>query len=195
MDKGAFESFSQVEYITILKMLVMKKNQLPVTIEKPPNGSFYFQGTRVRFTDINPTPQALEEFQDMFQELGFALTPKETAEWLDNDANDTGVQLRYTDSEICDLVMNTNNDDSDDEMDEESEKKAYAPVSNNQAAHYSQQCLTWLEHQPEATAYNTTVLRELQSLASNKRVQSLKQASDKLLLNNAIKLIFTIVCA
>ena len=81
-----------------------------------------------------------------------------------------------TDSEICDLVMNTNNDDSDDEVEEEREEKDDAcPVSNSQAAYCFEQCLTWLEHQSEATAYNTTVLRELQYLASKKRVKSLKQ--------------------
>ena len=113
----------------------------------------------------------------MFQELGYALTTQEVVEWLDNDANDPGVQL-YTDtcSEICDLVMNRNHDDSDDEVEEESKKNDDAcQVSNSQAAYYFEQCLTWLEHQPEATAYNTTMLRELQSLASNKRVESLKQ--------------------
>ena len=39
---------------------------------------------------IGPAPQALVEFQDMFQELGFALTKQEVGEWLDNDANDPG---------------------------------------------------------------------------------------------------------
>lgn len=149
------------------------------SVKTKPPASFYSQGVRVRFSSadfkIGPTPQALVELQGMFQELGFTLTKHEVTEWLDNDADDQGVQL-YTDSEICDLVMNTNNDDSDDEVEEESEKKDdTCPVTNSQAAYYFEQCLTWLERQPEATAYNTTMLRELQSLAANKRVESLKQ--------------------
>ena len=168
MDKGAFESFSQVEYDPEDDEEELAR---PVPIEKPSNASFYSQGIRVRFT--NPAPQAFE-FQSMFQELGYVLTPQEVAKWLDSDANDPGIQL-YTDSEICDLVMNTNSDESDDEDEESEEKEDACPVSNSKAAYCFEQCLTWLEHQPEATAYNTTVLRELQSLASNKRVESVKQ--------------------
>ena len=36
--------------------------------------------------------------------------------------------------------------------------------------------LTWLESQAEATVYNTSVVRELQSLAAKKRFDSLKQS-------------------
>ena len=63
-------------------------------------------------------------------------------------------------------------------MDSEEEKEdcgAPCPVSHSEAAHYFEQCRLWLEHQPEAFVYNVTVLRELQSLAANKRMSSLKQ--------------------
>jgi len=36
------------------------------------------------------------------------------------------------------------------------------PLSNSQAAFMLEQCLTWLEHQPEANVYKTTLLRQLQ---------------------------------
>lgn len=116
----------------------------------------------------------------MFEEIGYALNQQELAEWLSSDANDSGVQI-YTDSEICDLVTHVNGDEDDthdDEHDDEAEEgqKNECPVSNSEAARCFEQCLTWLEHQPEATPYNTTLLRELQSLASNKRINSLKQA-------------------
>ena len=113
----------------------------------------------------------------MFQEIGFTLNQQELADWLYNDANDPGVQI-YTDGEICDLVTNAEGeDDTDDEDGEESPKKEVCPVSNSEAAHCFEQCWIWLEHQPEATFYSTTLLRELQSLASNKRVESLKQTN------------------
>ncbi len=51
----------------------------------------------------------------------------------------------------------------------------YAPVSHSQAASMFDKCMAWLEHQPEASAYNTSVLRELRTLASEKRLNSLKQ--------------------
>ena len=111
----------------------------------------------------------------MFDEMRFSLDQQEVAEWLNSDINDPGVQI-YTDSEICDMVTDEKGEiDSEDEEIEEGLKKEVCPVSNSQAACCFQQCLTWLENQPEATVCNTTLLRELQSLASNKRFESLKQ--------------------
>ena len=64
-----------------------------------------------------------------------------------------------------------NEQDSEDEGEEEGNPM----VSNGVAAHKFEQCLAWLEHQPEANAYNTSVLRQLHTLAARKRIQSLKQ--------------------
>ena len=181
MDKDVYESLSQVEY----DPCEAEEPVQPSVVNKPSDSSFYFGGFRVRFTKdfsigpeprIGPEHQALAEFQSMFEELGCDLNQQEVAEWLSSDANDSGVQV-YTDSEICDLVTNVNGDedDTDDEEAQEGQKNE-CPVSNSEAARYFEQCLIWLEHQPEATPYNTTLLRELQSLASNKRIDSLKQA-------------------
>ena len=49
-------------------------------------------------------------------------------------------------------------------------------ISHGDAARFFGLCLTWLENQLDATVYNTSVLRELQSLAATKRIQCLKQA-------------------
>ena len=125
MDEGAYESFSQMECNS--EDDNEEESALSVTATNKSPACFYSQGIRVRFStadfQIGPAPQALVEFQGMFQELGYALTTQEVVEWLDNDANDPGVRL-YTDtcSEICDLVMNRNHDDSDDEVEEESKK-------------------------------------------------------------------------
>ena len=171
MDEGAFQSLAQVKYDPA------EDETPPVKMRKScKNPSFYSGGIRSRFTwDFmsGPAPQTFIQFQGMFQELGHALTQQEVAEWLDQDANDPGVQL-YTDSEICDLVSSRGDDmHTDNEVEEEGYQAC--PVSNSQAASYFDQCLTWLEHQSEATIYNTTLLRELQSLAASKRAESLKQ--------------------
>ena len=38
-------------------------------------------------------------------------------------------------------------------------------------------CITWLQHQPEASAYSTSVLIQLKDMAAKKRLSSLKQTS------------------
>ena len=78
-----------------------------------------------------------------------------------------------TDTEICDLVSSPQIDSEDDSDQEEQP----CPVSHSKAAEMLEQCLTWLEHQQEASVYNTSVLRELHSLASEKRFRSMKQTS------------------
>ena len=80
------------------------------------------------------------KFQSMFEEIGYALNLQEVAEWLNSDVNDSGVQ-------IC------GDDDTHDEHDDEAEEgqKTECPVLNSEATRCFEQCLTWLEHQPEAT--------------------------------------------
>lgn len=93
------------------------------------------------------------------------------SEWLSSDWNDTGCET-LTDMEICDLVTGPQIDSEDD-----SDQEQPCPVSHSEAAEMLEQCLTWLEHQQEASVYNTSVLRELHSLASEKRFNSMKQTS------------------
>ena len=74
-----------------------------------------------------------------------------------------------TDSQICDFV-------SEDPDVGESEDEPQSPVfSHSEATFMFQQCLTWLERQPEANAYNTC-LWQFYSLAAEKRISSLKQS-------------------
>ena len=94
----------------------------------------------------------------MFHQLGFDLSQGEVAEWLDSDASDSGVQI-YTDTEICDLVTKKAVDEevllSEEEEDDEFEgDENICSVSNSDAAHYFDQCLIWLEQQPEASAFH-----------------------------------------
>lgn len=103
------------------------------------------------------------EFQSLFNELGFEIGQEEICEWLQSDFSDSGVQI-YSDADICEIV----NADME-EADEEEQSKC--PVSNVDAAFYFQQCIHW---QPEAS---TTVLRQLQSLAANERMDSLQQCT------------------
>ena len=61
--------------------------------------------------------------------------------------------------------------DSEEENDN-SEEVSKCPVSHSAAAHMFEQCLTWLEYQPEASAYNTSVLWQLQALSASKRMSN-----------------------
>ena len=96
--------------------------------------------------------------------------------WLENDEQDPGFQL-LTEEEICAAVtLNTQEDNVSDESDEdESSVTTQCPVSHSSAAYMLDKSLQWLEHQPEPTVHNVTVLRELWNLASNKRLQALTQ--------------------
>lgn len=172
MDKEVFELLSKVRYDA------PSEDIAETAVVGRCSRAFYFRGIRMKLAHDKktmPTDETLPEFQSMFAELGFDLSQQEIVEWVDSDASDSGVQV-YDDDEICDMVTNKAPEEAvDSEDEEEEEDQNVCPVSNSDAAHYFQQCLTWLERQPEASVYNTTLLRELQSLASNKRVESLKQ--------------------
>ena len=79
-----------------------------------------------------------------------------------------------TGEEICSHVMS--GEPSEDESDaEEAVAQPTCPVSNSQATHMLEKCLTWLEYQPEANQYNVYTLRELRALAVRKRGLSMRQ--------------------
>lgn len=59
---------------------------------------------------------------------------------------------------------------------ESSEPCATSIVSHSEAAHMLDQCLFWLERQPEVNAYNTLCLRRLHVLATEKRMNNFKQS-------------------
>ena len=140
-----------------------------------------WQGIRIRIAhsdactavpEVNDVPT--HEFETLFNELGVEIESDKIDEWLDSDINDSGVHM-YSDAEICELV--SRGEDSAESDDEESSDDEEVPmISHGDAARFFGLCLTWLKRQPEATVYNTSVLRELQSLAATKRIKCLKQA-------------------
>lgn len=118
---------------------------------------------------------AIDKFETLFSELGVEIESDEINEWLTSDANDGGVHI-YTDTEICELVSRSEDSHTtESESGETSDEEELPVISNGDAAHFFGLCLTWLESQPEARVYNTSVLRELRSLAARKRIESLKQ--------------------
>ena len=139
-----------------------------------------WQGVKIRIvhSDDSPTDVVSDiddelSFQSLFKELSVNIESAKIMEWLNSDANDKGVQM-YTDSEICDLVSRS--EDTTESTDDESSDEDIPVISDGDAARFFGLCLTWLESQAEATVYNTSVLRELQSLAAKKRLDSLKQS-------------------
>lgn len=162
---------------------------LPLQSPSKSTGGFaYWRGIRIRLShndeitsatqplDLSE-PENLDEFQSMFEELGFEMDKGVISEWLESESSISGVQI-YTDEDLCDMVTMeaTAEGEEADSEEEEEEESTKCPVSNSNAAHYFEQCLIWLEHQPEASVYNTSVLRELRSLAANKRIDSLEQS-------------------
>ena len=65
---------------------------------------------------------------------------------------------------VCELVSLSGENEVQSDDDDPEEEDQCPRVSNSDAIRMFEQCLTWLEQQPEATVYNTTVLRELHSL-------------------------------
>ena len=128
--------------------------------------------------DCSSSDVGIASFGSLFHELGFNIQADVISEWLDNDANDSGVQI-FTDSEICEFVSKSPSDpqiDSEEEN-ETSEEPSKCPVSHSEAARMFkfEQCLSWLEYQPEASAYNTSVLRQLHTLSASKTINTMRQ--------------------
>ena len=144
------------------------------------SSGFWWRGIRIRPALKTESSTDVTEFKTLFDELGVSLDEDNISDWLNCDFDiSSGVEI-YSDQEICDLVSPTNDNptaaDEEDE-DEEDDEEEKCTVSNSQAAYMFEQCLAWLEFQPEASVYNTTLLQELHSLASTKRMASLKQSS------------------
>ena len=160
----------------------------PLTRSQPSAGSSYaiWRGIKVRPShNTNPqhTPDELDpgcvsDFQSIFEGLGYDLHLDDVSTWLESDWDMSGNQI-FTDSEICELASHESSppeaeDEDEEEMDSEEIK---CLVSHSRAAFMFEQCLSWLEHQPEATIYNTALLRELHSLAAVKREDCFKQTN------------------
>ena len=113
-------------------------------------------------------------FHCLFEELRMKIECNEIVQWLENDTNDSGIQL-YSDAEICDIVSRSVEIHPEEEKErEEVDDEEPCSISNSEAAYMFERCLLWLEHQPEATVYNSMTLRDLKTMASKKRMKSLK---------------------
>lgn len=157
------------------------EDSLQLTETSQNRGCGLWHGIRVRIGNsddklsadsgsVDEDDVSIDSFQAMFHALGAEVESSEIADWLDSDKHDSGIQ----EDEICDIVsQHTTAESEEDEANEEEEEPC--PVSHGEAARMLEWCLTWLEHQPEATVYNTTVLRELQTMATKKKINSLKQ--------------------
>ena len=184
----AAEAWSEIKQDTLRKswQKIIPVSPLPTVS----CGCAIWRGVRIRIrsdseeTEPDKAEQRVREetdeleistFQDMLKEIGFDTDSDTIAEWLSSDSADSGVQL-FTDNEICELVSKSSENEVQSDDDDSEEEDQCPQVSNSEAIHMFEQCLTWLEQQPEATVYNTTVLRELHSLATSKRMESLKQA-------------------
>ena len=107
------------------------------------------------------------------------LSEEDVFNWLNSDSNDPGFKV-YSDDEICEVVTQEssgNNEANEDDEDEDDEVEEMCPITHGAAADMFDKCLQWLQHQPEASLYNVTTIRELRSLAITKRQQSMKQSS------------------
>ena len=99
----------------------------------------------------------------------------EIESWLDSDAGDPDFQL-MTDDEICEFELTELGEhEENDALESEEDAQVICPVNNSVAAHMLEKCLLWLEHQLEASVYNTFNLKELHRLAVRKRLQSVRQ--------------------
>ena len=91
----------------------------------------------------------------------------------------SGIKL-YSDAEICDIVSRSDEIHPEEEKEaeeEEDDDEEPCLISNSEAAYMFERCLLCLEHQPEATVYNSMTLRDLKTMASKKQMKSLKQTS------------------
>ena len=84
--------------------------------------------------------------------------PEDLHAWLNSDSHDPGFQI-LTDDEICEQVSSEPHVEA--EEDEPEEQQHHCPVTNSEAAHVFDKCLTWLENKAEANQYNLCTLKEL----------------------------------
>ena len=145
-----------------------------------PTGNDSGEPSTTCITDNNITT-CIDDFYILFKKLGLKIENKEIMKWLQSDTNDSGVQVFMVSQPV---EIEPQNDEDDD-----GEEESPCPVFNSGAARMFELCLSWLEHQPEATVHNTTVLRELRILAANKRMDSIIQTIITKYFNKLVSLI------
>ena len=126
--------------------------------------------------------RANSEFVHDFRSLGQDLDKTKTTDWLESDCHDQGYE-HLDDNAIADLV---NGSDQVQEVDSDDDSETVdepCPISHRDAADMLNKCLTWLQHQTEATPCNTSVLLSLKDIAAKKRYSSMKQKTITSFLN------------
>ena len=126
-----------------------------------------------------PSGEIQHEVEQMLTTLGSSDPVQAAAEYLEADEGDPGYQL-MTDEEICQSVMPQSVSEvgeSDAESEDEVQLVHQPAVSHSAAADMLDKSILWLEEQPEATAAQLAVLRQLRALACRKRMSSLQQRS------------------
>ena len=96
------------------------------------------------------------EFLENCTQIGMCLSQADVDEWLASDSNDVRRE-HLDDAEIVQLVLGESEDDNTRSDDEECEP----PATHKSAMEMLNSCITWLQIQPEATAYNISVLISL----------------------------------
>ena len=84
---------------------------------------------------------------------------------------DPGVQT-FPDDEICEMAKIDTADEIEEADEAGEDTGSTCPISHSEAAIMLERCLTWMEYQSEASAYKTSMLRELKSIAIRKRVDT-----------------------
>ena len=123
--------------------------------------------------DNNPPDS---EFVEDFRRLGEDLAERDIAEQLESDSQDLGYE-HLDDDAVVDLVLEcdlegTTQPDSDDD---ETVHATACPISHKDAMVMFDKCLIWLQYQPEASTYNTSVMTSLKDIVAQKIFSSLKQ--------------------
>ena len=115
------------------------------------------------------TPEAVDISEECVQ-LGIDSLEREV--WLDTDVGESGVE-EMNDEQIISMALCEDNSDHE----EEEHQVALPTVTHAEAETAFCACISWLEQQHEATPMNLMLLRNLQTLATTKKVSSLKQKS------------------
>ena len=153
----AAEAWSEIKQDTLRKswQKIIPVSPLP-TVSR---GCAIWRGVRIRIhsdseeTESDKAEQRVQDetdeleistFQDMLKEIGFDTDTDTIAEWLSSDSADPGVQL-FTDSEICELVSKSGENEVQSDDDDPEEEDQCPRVSNSDAVRMFEQCLTWLE--------------------------------------------------
>lgn len=123
----------------------------------------------------SPSDTVDTELLKTLQEVDPTTSVADITEWFECDGS--GYE-HMTEERIVKLVTHEDSEtDADDDDIEVVEKPVVCPVSNSEAMQAFDVCLTWLRHQEEATAVNTSTLLQLKELAAQKRGSTIKQAS------------------